>query len=388
MPQNLDLAGWTATDLRSARRRGGRRWAAAAVVLAMLVASAAVGAAVVRRRGGARPSDLRTGNGLPTSGPSTTRSVDAGLAPGVTVAFGLPADIQYLRLATQPGDHGVWALSGSLSDRPSNDPPFHGRVWHHDDRTERTRSWPVTLGARFPSIGACRTGIWLAAGDTLIKFDQTDGSLIAHALPTDTNGAESSDAVTSSPPPAIACDDLDGTVVVTTGSSANYDVFDPRSDRFTSYPLPAGTGANSVAVSSTGEIAVGLTELSPTPPGIDQADEVLLVDGIGGATRVVKVQRSTTVSATGPNFLVGGSQVIAPGAAQPSQGPFGHPDGHPCAQPSHPKVSAGRRTSRPGAGFVRVGPWARDAVPDADRAGVRDSAGSLRARSPPTPSRT
>ncbi len=291
----------------------------------MLAASAAVGAAVVRRRGGARPSDLRTGNGSPTSGPSTTRAIDAGLAPGVTVAFGLPADIQYLRLATQPGDHGVWALSGSLSDRPSNDPPFHGRVWHHDDRTERTRSWPVTLGARFPSIGACRTGIWLAAGDTLIELDPADGSLIAHALPTDTNGAESSDAYTSSPPPAIACDDVDGTVVVTTSSSANYDVFDPRSDRFTSYPLPAGTGANSVAVSSTGEIAVGLTELTPTPPGIDQADEVLLVDGIGGATRVVKVQRSTTVSAAGPSFLVGGAQVIAPGAAKASPGPFGRP---------------------------------------------------------------
>ncbi len=129
---------------------------------------------------------------------------------------------------------------------------------------------------------------------------------------------------TSSPPPAIACDDVDGTVVVTTSSSANYDVFDPRSDRFTSYPLPAGTGANSVAVSSTGEIAVGLTELSPTPPGIDQADEVLLVDGIGGATRVVKVQRSLPVLSYGPNFLVGGAQTIAPGASEASPGPFGN----------------------------------------------------------------
>ena len=80
-----------------------------------------------------------------------------------------------------------------------------------------------------------------------------------------------------------------------------------------------------MAVSSTGEIAIGLAQTSPNSSDIDQADEVLLVDGIGGATRVVKVQRSTTVSATGPNFLVGGAQVIAPGAAQPSQGPFGHP---------------------------------------------------------------
>jgi hypothetical protein len=312
----------------STQRRGGELLLAAVVCLITLTACGTAG------QGG-----LRSAHRI---GPVITRA-------DVGVSAALPQD--YGGVTFMTGDQsgsGVWTWNGTANSSDS--------VCHVAGQGTVT-CWPVMTGAGNQSgrassgFAVSGSSVWLGINSEAVELDTTTGKVTTWAIPTPRDNPVAEQLQGPNPEPhavqALAVSPT-GQVAVGLSFSSSVEVLDPSTGAWTQIPLPGiDDEPITVGYSASGELAAGFANLDI------HLDNGLLISPANEPAVTATVTSAWSIQAYGTDdFLVGATdpQVVSPdGTAAALNTPLGLV---PPIGPAEPAYLPGSQVAFPTSGGV------------------------------------